>query len=192
MIGGFYFESNLIIIKMENNEQPKKIYTKLKFVKSEDTGAYIGFVSQNMKTGRIVGVRQDSEYPKKICIIDKKLSCQVVPNILYDVTLIPMKEKNGYIAIEITPVSFEATIETNYVPKAIYQVEIKFGNKTILFDPLDGKKESVRTVTGVREILEKRMDIQNIQQVVEDFMEAAGSLMKRYESDGIALKRVRR
>lgn len=173
---------------MENNEQPKKIYTKLKFVKSEGTGAYISFVSQNVKTGRISGVRQDSEYPKKICIIDKKLACQVVPNILYDATLIPMKEKNGFIAIEITPVSFEAKMETTYVPKAIYQIEIIFGNKTILFNPLDGKKDSVRTVAGVREVLEKRMDIQNVQQVVSDFLVAAGALMRKFESDGVMLK----
>lgn len=174
---------------MENNEQPKRIKTKLKFMKSEGTGAYIGFVSQNLKTGQYVGVRQDSEYPKKICIVDKMLACQIVPNILYDVTLIPMKEKNGYIAIEISPVSFEAKMETTYVPKAIYKIEIKFGNKTILFDPVDGKKDSVRTVSGVREILEKRMDIQNIQQVVEDFLEAAKLLMRRYEKDGFINKK---
>jgi hypothetical protein len=72
-----------------------------------------------------MGIRQDSEFPKKICIIDQKLSNLIVPNILYDVTLIPMKEKNGYIAIEATPVAFRVTIETSYVPKAIYKVEVK-------------------------------------------------------------------
>lgn len=175
-----------------DNSVKKMIYTKLKFMKSEETGAYIGFVSQNSKTGKIAGVRQDSEYPKKICIVDKNLACQVVPNILYDVSLIPMKDKNGYIAIEITPVSFEAKMETTYVQKAIYKIEIKFGNKTILFDPLDGKKNSTRTLPGVREVLEKRMDIRNIQQVVEDFLEAARTLMKHYEGDGVALRRPRR
>ena len=178
---------------METNvsEQPKRIYTKLKFAKSEQTGAYIGFVSQNPKTGRIMGVRPDSEFPKKICIIDQKLSNLIVPNILYDVTLIPMKEKNGYIAIEATPVAFKATIETSYVPKAIYKVEVKFGNKTILFDPVDGKKDSVRTITGVREILEKRMDIENLQDVISDFSEAADLLMKHYNSDGVQFRQRR-
>lgn len=176
---------------MNTGEEPKKIYTKIKFIKSGQTGAYIGFVSQNPKTKRIVGVRQDSEYPKKICIIDKKLSSLIVPNILYDVTLIPMKEKDGYIAIEANPVAFRATIETSYVPKAIYKIEVKFGNKTILFDPVDGKKDSVRTVAGVREVLEKRMDIENLQGVLDDFLEAADLLMKYYNSDGVQLRKRR-
>jgi hypothetical protein len=178
---------------METNvgEQPKKIYTKLKFVKSEKTGAYISFVSQNPKSGRIVGVRQDSEYPKKICIIDQKLASIIMPDILYDVTLIPMKEKDGYIAIDVNPVAFKATIETTYVPKAIYKIEIKFGNKTILFDPVDGRKESVRTIPGVRAILEKRMDIKDLQQVVYDFLEQVDILMKYYERDGVQLRQRR-
>lgn len=172
---------------MENNEKLKKVRTKLKFQKSE-TGAYIGFVSQNLKTGRIVGVRQDSEYPKKICIVDKNLACQIVPGILYDATLIPMKEKNGYIAIEISPVSFEAKIETTYVPKTFYKIEVKFGNKTVTFDPLEGKRESEKSISLVREILEKRMDIGNLPQVVEEFLETAYTLIKIAQRDGILLK----
>jgi hypothetical protein len=171
---------------METNasEQPKKIYTKLKFVKSEQTGAYISFVSQNPKSGRISGVRGDSVYPKKICIIDQKLAGLIIPNILYDATLIPMKEKDGYIVIEITPVAFRATVETTYVPKAIYKVEVRFGNKTVLFNPVNGKQKSVSTISGVRGILEKRMDIKDLQQVVDDFLEQAYILMKYYENDG--------
>jgi hypothetical protein len=167
------------------SEQPKKIYTKLKFVKSEQTGAYISFVSQNPKTGRISGVRGDSVYPKKICIIDQKLAGLIIPDILYDSTLIPMKEKDGYIVIEITPVAFEATVETTYVPKSIYKVEVKFGNKTVLFDPVDGKQKSVSTISGVKGILEKRMDVRDLQQVVDDFLEQAYILMKYYENDGV-------
>jgi hypothetical protein len=178
-------------MKTNASEQPKKIFTKLKFIKSEQTGAYISFVSQNPKTGRIVGIRQDSEYPKKICIIDRKLSNIIIPNILYDATLIPMKEKNGYIAIEVNPVSFKATVETTYVPKALYKIEVKFGNKTILFDPVDGKKDSVRIVAGVREILEKRMDIKALQQVIDDFSEQADLLMKYYKKDGIQFRQRR-
>jgi hypothetical protein len=174
---------------MKTSEQPRKIYTKLKFVRSDETGAYIGFVSQQPKTSRIVGVRQDSEYPKKICIIDRELSNLIIPNILYDVTLIAMKEKNGYIVVEATPVAFKAVIETTYIKTAIYKIEIKFGNKTILFDPVNAKKDSVRTIAGVKKILEKRMDIQNLQQVIDDFLEAAYSLMKHYENDKITFQR---
>lgn len=55
--------------------------------------------------------------------------------------------------------------------------------KTILFDPVDGRRDTVRTITGVREILEKRMDIEDLPQVVSDFNEATNNLMARYESD---------
>lgn len=57
--------------RIDNNstasEQSKsiRVYTKLKFIRSEISGAPVSFVSQNPKTGRICGVRQDSEYPKK-------------------------------------------------------------------------------------------------------------------------------
>lgn len=171
-------------IKSSVKEQPKKIYTKLKFVKSDMTGAYVSFVSQNPKTGRISGVRQDSKFPKKICILDKKLACEVLPNVLYDVTLIPMTEKNGYVAIEMTPVEFKATIETTYVPKAVYIVEVKFGNKVIRFDPLDGRKDTIRTIEGCRSVLEKRFDIKDLAQVLEDFTECATKLMERFRKDG--------
>ena len=165
-------------------EQLKKIRTKLKFVKSDKTGAYVSFVSQNPKTGRICGVRQDSEYPKKICVLDKKLMCDVLLNTLYDVTLIPMSQKNGYIAIEAAPVQFKATIETTYVPKAIYVVEVKFGNKTIRFDPMNSRKDTVRTIEGCKGILEKRVDIKNITYVVEDFVDAATDIIRKFRNDG--------
>lgn len=178
---------------METNkiekEQPKRIYTKLKFVKSDKTGAYVSFVSQNSKTGRVCGVRQDSQYPKKICLLDKDLARDVLPNVLYDATLIPMAEKNGYVAIEITPVQFKATVETTYIPKAVYVVEVKFGNKVIVFDPMNGKKESCKTINGCKGIIEKRVDILDVTQVVDDFMEAATNILKRYERDGFYVKK---
>ena len=166
-------------------EQPIKVQTKLKFVKSEKTGAIVSFVSQNPKTGRICGVRQDSQYPKKICILDKKLVSEVLLNVLYDVTMIPMTEKNGYVVIAMAPVEFKATISTIYVKKAIYRVEVKFGNKTIVFDPMDGKKDTIRTLKGCLSVLEKRVDIKDITQVVADFQESANKLLNYMRADGI-------
>lgn len=174
---------------MKNEEQSSRVKTKLKFTKSDKTGAYVAFVSQNTVTKRVMGVRPDSDCPKKICIIDKDLAHQIIPGVLYDATLIPMKEKNGYIAIEITPVSFDATFETSYVPKAVYRIEVKFGNQTILFDPKDGKKDSVRTVKGVRDILEGRLDIKNLSQVIDEFMVTSEALLERFEKDGYFVSR---
>lgn len=172
---------------MENvitKPQPKRVFTKLKFIKSEQTGAIISFVSQNPKTGQIRGVRQDEPYPKKICILDRQLVNEILLNTLYEATLIPMTNKDGYVVIEATPVQFKATIETTYVPKAVYQVVVKFGNKTIQFDPKDGRKDSVKKIADCRRILETRVDVRDLPQVLEDFEEATYNLIRKYEQDG--------
>lgn len=163
-----------------------KIHTKLKFIKSEETGAYIGFVSQNPTTNVYSGVRQDSPYPKKVCVLDQKMEWQILTNVLYDVTLIPMHHKNGFVVIEATPCEFRAKIETTYIPNTAYKVEVKFGNKTIVFNPFDGEKECVRSLSKCHSVLEKRVDIKNILQVVEDFDKAANAILNKMFNDGQA------
>lgn len=172
----------------------KKIYpegtvrTKLKFVKSEQSGLPIGFVSQNPKSHRINGVREDSPFPKQVCIVDAPLVPEILLGVLYQVAIVPMRTKKGYVVIEAEPYQFKAEIETVYVRNAIYIVHVKFGNKTITFDPKDGRNASYRTLQGVKEILEKRVDIQNVTQVVEDFVSEATALLKHYERDGYYVK----
>ena len=39
-----------------SEKRTTRVYTKLKFVKSDVSGATVSFVSQNPKTGRICGV----------------------------------------------------------------------------------------------------------------------------------------
>lgn len=95
-----------------------------------------------------------------------------------------MKDKNGYVCILANPVQFPASVEVVYVPKAIYAIDVKFGNKTITLDLFEGKDRSHRTVSGVREILEKRVDIKNLTQVVDDFVDAANELVRNFRRDG--------
>ena len=150
-------------------EQVKKTYpegtvfTMLKFELSEkDHSSYIGYVSQNTKTGKVNGVRVDSHYPKRVCIVDAKINYLIIPGVLYRVTLIPMKSKQGYIVIEAEPYQFKATIKTNYIPKTLYQVEVCFGQRKIVFDPLDGRKSCRNSIKGVAEQLSKRFDIMDL------------------------------
>ena len=171
-------------VSIISNEPQKRIYTKLKFTASDKTNATVGFVSQNSKTGEIRGVRQDDPHPKKICVVDRKLSCDILHNTLYNVTLIPMKDKDGYLVIEATPVQFRAVIETTYVPKAIYHIDVKFGNKKLQFDPKDGRKESVKRLDLCRRVLETRVDVRDLPQVMEDFDIAVRNLLRKYENDG--------
>lgn len=165
------------------------IFTKLKFKKSEVSGLLVGFISQNPATGRIKGVREDCEYPKQVCVADASISPDIIVGALYNVAIVPMYKKKGYIVIEATPYQFKAVIDVIYVKKALYKVSVKFGNKTITFDPKDGQKASVRSLSAVKSLLEKRIDIQDITQVVDDFVDAASKMLLRYESDGYHIKK---
>ncbi len=171
---------------MENVSTPQveRVKTRLKFIKSDKTGAIISFVSQNPRTGQVRGVRQEDSFPKKIAILDKKLTNEIFLNTLYEAELIPMTNKNGYVVIKADLVQFKAVVETTYLPKVIYKVEVKFGNKTIQFDPYTGRKETVRRLNQCRRLLETRLDIRNIHQVLEDFDDATFNLLKKYEQDG--------
>ncbi len=162
-----------------------KIRTKIKFIKSEQTGAYIGFVSQNPDTNRYRGVRQDTEYPKKVCVLSSDLTCEILTNVLYDVVLVPMNEANGFVVVEATPHEFTATVETSYIKGVTYKVDVKFGNKVITFDPYKGEMKSMRDLGMCRSLLEKRVDIKNIMQVVEDFDIAANTIIAQMFDDGI-------
>lgn len=172
----------------------KKVYpegtafTRVKFTKSEKTGLPIGFVSQNPVNKRLNGVREDSKFSKSVCIVDAKIAPEIVFNVLYKVALVPMHNKNGYIVIDAELYQFKATIEVTYVPKACYIVEIKFGNQVIRFDPKDGKKDSMRTLSGCKALLEHRLDIANVVEVVEEFVAAATDIIKKFQRDGFYYK----
>lgn len=85
-----------------------KIKTKLKFIKSDRTESWVGFVSINTKTGYIKGVREDAKGPKKVCIVTHELEPIIEPNVLYDVQMVPMKnEKAGYIVVAAEPHAFD-------------------------------------------------------------------------------------
>lgn len=162
-----------------------KIKTKLKFIKSSRSGSWVGFVSINTKNKCIKGVREDSEEPKKVCVATHDLAAVIESGILYDVEMIPMKNKNaGFIVVAAEPHAFEAKIITTVVKNAVYLVEVKFGNKTIKYDPMDGRKDSVKTIEGVVSILESRKDIKNLLQVIEDFQRSANILLTTYKNDG--------
>jgi hypothetical protein len=162
-----------------------KIKTKLKFVRSDRTGSWVGFVSINTKNGYIKGVREDAEGPKKVCVVTHEIEDIIEPGVLYDVELVPMKNRNaGYVVTKAEPHMFEAHITSTVIRNAVYLVEVKFGNKTIIFDPLDGRSDSVRTIEGVINALQYRKDIKNLLQVLEDFRHIAGNVMKAFNNDG--------
>lgn len=185
-------EKETDIIENVRAEVPR-FTTKLKFIKSARNSALISFVSQNTATGVLCGVRQDSLYPKKIVIIDRALAHKIIVNVLYDCVLIPMGKvfnKNtgelyvpGYIAIDATPVQFKATVATNYLKGVEYSVEVSFGNKVVRYDPFKGKKESVKSLAACKAVLEKRCDVRDLEEVLQDFEYAAMSIEELLRED---------
>ena len=116
--------------------------SQIKFAKSENTGEMIGFVSCHSKTKKLMGVREDSKFRKRICVLSENLKGTIEPNTLYTVELREMHNGNGYVVVAATPVLFKASVETITVSKSIYQVIVTFGNKTVYFDPKDGRSPS--------------------------------------------------
>lgn len=163
----------------------ERFKTKLKFKRSSRSGNWVGFVLYNHKTGKLRGVREESSLPKQVCVVTKELADKIEPNVLYDVELIPMGgEKYGWIVVEATPHEWEATIVSTIVKNAVYRVEALFGGKRILFDPMDGKRDSVRSITGAISALSARKDIANLPQVIQDFHKTANIILTHYENDG--------
>lgn len=158
--------------------------SQLKFAKSETTGELIGFVSRHSKTRQLRGVREDSRFGKQICVLSEDLKDSVQPNVLYAVDLKPMHKLHGYVVVAATPVLFKAVIETIVVPKTIYQVTVTFGNKKIFFDPKDGRSVNSKTIEGVIDVLDKRPDIADKEQVIATFRKQALSLVRTLETDG--------
>jgi hypothetical protein len=160
----------------------------LKFAKSEETGELIGFVSRHAKSNQLKGVREDSKFGKKICVLSQNLKGTIIPNVLYNVEMKSMHTGNGYVVVSATPTLFKARVETVIEPESIYQVNITFGNKTIYFDPLHGKSPSSKTIEGVLRVLTERKDIENKEDVIENFTKQACILVQQMEKDGYIVK----
>lgn len=158
--------------------------SRIKFAKSTETGEIIGFVSRNSKTKQLRGVPESSAYGKKICVLSEDLKGGILPDILYDVELKPMHLGNGYVVVSARRTLFEAKFETVIIPRAIYQLKLTFGHKTIFFDPKDGQSASSRTVNGVLKVIEKRDDILDKEGVTRRFSEDAVKLLHFMGKDG--------
>lgn len=158
--------------------------TQVRFIESEETGELIGFVSRPGKKRELKGVYENSRFRKKICVLADNLKGIIQTEILYDVELKAMRNKNGYIVIAAKPAQFEAQMESVIVPKAIYRIEIIFGHKHVHFDPKDGRKDSYRTIDGVVELLSKRVDLLDKEKVIADFKSRARLVLEQMRADG--------
>ena len=156
-----------------DNEQ-----TQIKFVKSERTGRLIGFVSRQGKTHQLKGVREDSIFGKKICVLSYELRDVIIPNRLYATELKAMHNGKGYVVVSAVPVFFSAVVETKVIQGKVYEVTVSFGNKIIYFNPLYGKSSSSATIGGVLKVLRGRKEIENKREVILEFITQANLLLE--------------
>ncbi len=138
------------------------------------------------KTKKLIGVREDSTYRKKICVLSEHLKGSILPNVLYSVELKEMHQGKGYVAVAANRILFKARIETVIKPKEMYQVNVNFGIKTIYFDPVNGKSRLSRTKAGVIEVISSRNDIEDVESIIEDFSRQADGLIEIMKSHRIA------
>ena len=145
------------------------IKARLRFTKSEKTGYVVGFVSQNPVTGLWHGVHESKPYPKKICVLDRSLVPYVLLKKLYDVEMVPMRKKDGFVVKTAEPVLYPATIVCSHIPGMLYHVEAVFGGKRIVFDPTELRDRSVCDLNKAIEKLRMRTDVENLDQALEEF-----------------------
>ena len=159
--------------------------TRLKLLESQTKGELVGFVSRHPKAGRLLGVREDSHYGKKICLLSDHLKGKLKPNILYEVSVKPMRSGTGYVIVAAEQIFFVAQVETTIIPKITYRITVKFGNKNIYFDPLNGRTSSSTTIEGVLNVLEQRDDILNKADIIQSFVQEASNLLDRMVKDSV-------
>ena len=158
----------------------KKIKTYLKFRRSERNGtSFVSYVRK--ENGSWKGCHESDGYKKKIVLADAALAAILLENVLYNTTLIPMKESMGFVAINAEPVKFQARINT-IIDDDRYAVEVKFGHKLIVYEPAS-PMENRRSIDGIIKTLSHRIDIKDPERVICDFKESALTVLAYYKSD---------
>ena len=160
---------------MEQKEQKgvSRTIVNIKFEKHRDFATLVGFTTR--RNGSWMGCYATDPCKKKVILPDKELSGTLMEHVLYRATLIPMRGKEGFVAINATPVKFNARIETISNSDGSWRIEVKFGHKRLVYDPgatNNRHRSDLGTFLGT---LSKRVDIAALPMVMDDFMEAVRS-----------------
>lgn len=124
----------------------------------------------------------ETEKKKKIVFVAQHIAQGIIPNVLYSCSLIPMREKHGFIAQSASVVKFKATIST-VCRKGIFMVNVKFGNKIFIYDP-SSKERRRNNIQIIAEKLRWRIELENAPCVAEEFINAACMVKRLYDQYG--------
>lgn len=155
------------------------INTLIKFSYDSNTKTHLAFVTKLGAGKPWKGCRENAKTKKKIVIPSKEIASTVQDNTLYHAELIPMNNDQGFIATKLEIQKFPAVIETTVSPTR-FKCELKFGNKTIIYDPQKGRQESRKLLPNVMELVRQRVDIENKDKVMEDFNLACQTVLYYY------------
>lgn len=157
------------------------IKTNIKFFEQPDgkSPRLCGLVTKVDHSWR--GCRENDECKKMIVIPDVEIEKELVPNVLYSCSLIPMTKGKGFVAISATMVQFKARIDTHVNPKTdTFKVTVSWGNKRLVYDP-SHPKEVFSTPGLIAEMIKKRLDMKKPLETAEDFINAAVVVKRMYE-----------
>lgn len=159
----------------------QRIKTNIKFNKglNDNASRLYGFVTKINGSWR--GCRETDDYKKKIVFVDWAIVNDIIPNVLYRCSLIPMNREGGFIAMSASMVRFKANVNTVSKRGNLF-IRVKFGNKEIIYDPasMDRRK---RDISGIANRLRSRNDLLNPNQVAEDFIDSACIIRNLYNQN---------
>lgn len=153
-----------------------RIKTNIKF-KQNENGAFYGFVTKD-SNGSWRGCREDV-IKKKIVFVNKHEEAGIIPNALYQCILVPMTEKNGFIAFQPQLVKFDAQIKTEATDK-VYRVSVKFGNTVITYNP-QSSNPNKNNIQSIVNLLKSRNDLKYQDAVADEFCDCACLLLSIYK-----------
>lgn len=160
-------------------EKRKTIPVNLKFYHSESTpGKLVSYVAK--RNGSWVGVKEDDELPKKIVVVAMQVQ-HITEGVLYHAFLVPMREREGFVAVSISPVQFEPKMEVVYHKCGDFFIKITFGNKQMVYDPNNQTPLSSDLET-FKKRLKKRVDIKGLTGLLDDF-DKVMNLQTIYDND---------
>ncbi len=156
----------------------QRIKTNIKFYKGLDNVAdkLYGFVAKSNGSWR--GCRE-TESKKKIVFVDTAIAKDIIPNMLYSCSLLPMRNEGGFIAKSATLIKFPGTI-TTICRNSTFRIKITFGNKEYIYDP-SSKEKRKSDIKAIADILRNRHDLENAMSVAEDFVDNACIIKRLYE-----------
>lgn len=144
------------------------IKTNIKF-KRNDWKQLYGFVTKVGDSWR--GCHEEDNCKKKIVYVDYYLEVNMRPGLLYHVAMIPMHDKDGFIAVEARQVKFNAKIET-HLEEGNFQVLVKFGHKVFIYDPTSKSKKK-NDMFAIANLIRERQDLNSSFAVADEFLDNA-------------------